>query len=189
MRYKEFNRNRVLEKCIPLFWMNGFRACAISDIVEETGVNRFSLYEEFGNKEGILIAALQLYKDRYSSEKLKILLKDGTTEELVNEFYSSFFDNDNKQDGCFIIHVGVELAEADKDVQAFLRSYMDEIESLFIELLNRDPETKPNSAFLARNLIGLFFTSMSFCLIHSEEERMHHIENGINVILKNTSYA
>ena len=62
MRYKEFNRNSVLEKCIPLFWKNGFRACAISDIVEETGVNRFSLYEEFENKEGILYAALELYR-------------------------------------------------------------------------------------------------------------------------------
>ena len=64
MRYKEFHKNTVLEKCIPLFWKNGFGACTISDIVRTTGVNRFSLYEEFNNKEGILHNALALYQQR-----------------------------------------------------------------------------------------------------------------------------
>ena len=119
MRYKEFNRNRVLEKCIPLFWGNGFRACAISDIVRETSVNRFSLYQEFGNKEGILIATLKLYKERYSSENFNILTKDGRSENILNEFYSSFFDSANKQDGNFVIHVGVELADTDRGCSGF----------------------------------------------------------------------
>ena len=58
MRYKEYNPNSVLEKSIPLFWEHGFGGCAIKEIVEATGVNRFSLYQEFEDKEGILYLSL-----------------------------------------------------------------------------------------------------------------------------------
>ena len=54
MRYKEYHPNRILEKSIELFWTNGVNGCSINDIVEYTGVNRFSLYNEFENKNGIL---------------------------------------------------------------------------------------------------------------------------------------
>lgn len=73
MRYKEYNTNNVLEKSIKLFWENGFRGCSINEIVQTTGVNRFSLYHEFENKEGILYASLHLYKKRYCQEKLDLL--------------------------------------------------------------------------------------------------------------------
>ena len=66
MRYKEFNRNKVLEDCIQLFWEKGFNSCSISDIVERTKVNRYSLYEEFEDKDGILLQTLILYKKRYT---------------------------------------------------------------------------------------------------------------------------
>lgn len=189
MRYKEFNRNSVLEKCIPLFWKNGFRACAISDIVEETGVNRFSLYEEFENKEGILYAALELYKERYAQVSFDMLKKEGNPHEILFHFYNSFL-NGKQQDGCFVMHVGTELADNDLKVQSFLKAYMDELEQLFIQLMERNPVTKSNSAFFARNLIGLFCTSVSFCLIHSEDQRERHIKNGIQVILnKKLNYA
>ncbi|MGK2860568.1 MAG: TetR/AcrR family transcriptional regulator [Chitinophagaceae bacterium] len=45
MHYKEFNRDKVLETCLSLFWNNGFNSCSIYEIVKKTGVNRFSLYE------------------------------------------------------------------------------------------------------------------------------------------------
>ena len=189
MRYKEFNRNAVLEKCIPLFWKNGFRACAISDIVKETSVNRFSLYEEFGSKEGILLAALKLYQDRYSTMHFKLLAQEGATERILNQFYLSFFKESNHPEGCFVIHIGTELADTDLGVKAFLNDYIQGLQKSFTQLLDIDPDTAPNSAFYARNLIGLFCTSMSFCLIHSEQERLNHINNGIQVILNKLSYA
>ena len=73
MRYKEYNRNAVLEKAIRLFWQKGFNGCSINEIVEVTGVNRFSLYHEFVSKEGILYASLELYRERYSKDKFDLL--------------------------------------------------------------------------------------------------------------------
>ncbi len=64
MRYKEYNVNSVLKKTIRLFWKRGFRGCSINDLVDETNVNRFSLYHEFSNKEGILYHSLEYYQKK-----------------------------------------------------------------------------------------------------------------------------
>ena len=77
MRYKEYNVNKVLEQSTNIFWTKGFKACSINDIVEETGVNRFSLYHEFQDKNGILYESLKLYRERHASVKLEALKKDG----------------------------------------------------------------------------------------------------------------
>ena len=194
MRYKEFNRNKVLEQCIPLFWYNGFNSTAVSDVVRETGVNRFSLYEEFKNKEGILYASLKLYHDRYSSKNLKILDPWSGKEprETLRNFYLSFLVNrDSHPPGCYIIHIATELADDDPRVKEMLDSFFSEVEERLVEVLSSNEKTEQDARFYARHLIGLLCASTTFCLIHSEEERIEHIDNGINVILdkKSEEYA
>ncbi|MCE7997114.1 MAG: TetR/AcrR family transcriptional regulator [Roseivirga sp.] len=182
MRYKEFNRNRVLEICLSLFWQQGSGGVAISDIVEATNVNRFSLYEEFKNKEGILQAVIDLYRERYSAAKLELLEASGPTLEVLKDFYLSFLNPNYKHEGCFIIHIGTELADTDPVIKAKLKDYLKEIENLISGLLMRDPDLTAHHQTYAKHLTGLFCTSMSFCLIHSEKERLEHITNSIQVI-------
>ena len=190
MRYKEYNVNRVLEKCIQLFWVNGFRGCSVNDIVAATGVNRFSLYHEFEDKNGILYHALKLYRKRYCDDKFNILKEATDPKEVLTKFYLSFLKEENIHPGCFFIHIGTELADTDPKINELVKIYLNEVEVLIHELLNNDASTKEHAEFYARHLVGLFCTSMSFCLIHTEEERLQYISNGITVILnKHQSYA
>jgi hypothetical protein len=148
------------------------------------------LYHEFENKEGILYNALKLYEERYSSPKFKILEKEGELSEILQEFYLSFLQNKEKHQGCFYIHIGTELADNDPEIKNLIKDYLSNLESILIQRLSREEKTKNNPDFYARHLVGLFCTSMSFCLIHSEEQKQHHITNGIKVILsKKINYA
>ena len=184
VRYKEFNSNSVLEKCITLFWNKGFGACAISDIVEETGVNRFSLYEAFDNKEGILIAALELYYERYGKPHLEYLDETKPLQKALAAFYSSYLNEyKGRPAGCFIVHTATELADANVRVREMLDRYLNGIEEHILVLLSHTPSLVESNVFYTRQLIGLFCTSISFCLIHNYDERVRLIENGIRVIL------
>lgn len=184
MRYKEFNRNAVLEKGIPLFWKNGFAATPISALVEITGVNRFSLYNEFENKEGILHDALDLYFERYAQPKLDLLDAEVDITDALKNFLNSYLVNLEKHPpGCFCIYIGTEMADSDVIVKEKLDKYINTIESCLKNLLNRDAELKAKSDFLKRQLSGLFCSSVSFCLIHTPEERIAYIDRGIKVIL------
>ena len=182
MRYKEYNVNRVLEKSIPLFWKKGFNGCSINEIVEETGVNRFSLYHEFTNKEGILYQSLKLYRDRYTKDQLSILKSEGKLASILKQFYLSFLHESRPILGCYIIHIGTELADSDTEVNQFVDHFLDEINSLLVSLLMRSDYDKKDAMVRARHLLGLYCTSMSFCLIHTPAEREKYIHNGIKVI-------
>ena len=190
MRYKEFNSNRVLDLSIPLFWKQGFAACPISDIVESTGVNRFSLYEEFGSKEGILYAAMALYKDRYGNKMIELLDQPGEVIDVILNCYNEFFKDKEKHfPGDFFIHISTEMADHDPLVKELLEGYLEIIESKLTKLLASDSRWKAEASTLSKHVLGLFCTSMSFWLIHTEEFRISFIKNGINVLLKPHNYA
>jgi len=187
MRYKEFNTNNVLEKCIFLFWEHGFSSCSINDIVKKTHVNRFSLYNEFENKDTILLSALNLYKERYSNKRIAILNQNKPLREVLKEFYFSYLTEDDKHPpGCFIIHISTELADDNEIIKNKLDAYLLEIEEKIGTLLNKYDETKKQRKFSAKHLTGLFCNSMCFCLIQSPKEQRIYIENGLNLILSKT---
>ena len=154
-------------------------------MVEHTGVNRFSLYNEFDSKHGILYASFDLYRDRFCRSKLSILEKDDDLIQVLFEFYMSFLSGDNMISGCYIIHVGTELADSDITVNENLKSYLNEIDNLFIKLLRKHGYSETKSSFLSKHLLGLYCTAMSFCLIHTKEEQEKYLLNGINLILYN----
>lgn len=187
MRYKEFNTNSVLEKCINLFWKGGFGPCSVKDIVDETGVNRYSLYEEFTNKEGILSAAMKLYVSRYAEPNMMLLSYDGDLEDIIQNFYQSFLkENTNHPTGCFIVHVATEMADHNEDIKTFLDAYLEQIERAFISLLKREGRNEDESALYARHFVTLFCYIMVFSVIRSSEEQNRVIKNEIKLILSKT---
>ncbi len=188
MRYKEFNSNKVLETCINLFWDSSFGACSIKNIVSATNVNRFSLYEEFDNKDGILLASISLYQKRYSVEKFELLKKEGDLQEVLYNFYMSFMsDKQAHPSGCYIIRIATELADNNSAIKAKLDQYLKELEQHFITLLLNHPDTKNISEYLAKHLTGLFCSLTTYCVIHSFKERESLVNSGISILLKNHS--
>lgn len=60
-RHKGYDRQAVLDKAMGLFWKKGFEGTHLQELVEVTGLNRFSLYKEFGGKEGLFEEAVEKY--------------------------------------------------------------------------------------------------------------------------------
>jgi AcrR family transcriptional regulator len=60
-RSKNFTREEVLEKSMPLFWRKGFASTSMRDIELGTGVNKSGLYSEFKDKEDMYLASLAFY--------------------------------------------------------------------------------------------------------------------------------
>lgn len=185
MRYKEFNSNKVLDTCTLLFWNSSFGGCAVKDIVGATNVNRFSLYEEWDNKEGILLASIDLYKERYCNSKFKLLNTGGTLEEVLTNFYMSFMkDEDTHPSGCYIIRIATELADANEDVKNKLDLYLKDLEQRFKLLIVNYDFSPEKVNYLAKHLTGLFCSLTTFCVIHSFKERQSLVNSGISMLLK-----
>ena len=60
-RPRSYDRGDVLDKAMSLFWRLGYEGAHLAALVEHTGLNRFSLYKEFGGKAGLYEAALERF--------------------------------------------------------------------------------------------------------------------------------
>jgi AcrR family transcriptional regulator len=60
-RPREFDPDQVEDAAMKLFWEHGFDGVSISDVTTATGVNRRSIYDEFGSKENLFERALRRY--------------------------------------------------------------------------------------------------------------------------------
>ena len=60
-RPREFDPDQVEDAAMRLFWEHGFDRVSITDVTAATGVNRRSIYDEFGSKEMLFERAIQRY--------------------------------------------------------------------------------------------------------------------------------
>ncbi len=56
-------RERLIEAARELFWVQGFEATSVAEILEKAEVNSGSLYYYFSSKEELLLAVLEQYKE------------------------------------------------------------------------------------------------------------------------------
>ena len=107
-RPRNFNREGVLEKALPVFWKHGFADTSLQELEKATGVNKSGLYSEFSGKEELFLESLRFYIER--------LLPHGllTVEPLgwgnIEQFLKLAPRNTEGQKGCFAISSMRELA-------------------------------------------------------------------------------
>lgn len=61
-RPRMFDPESVLDIAMRLFWAHGYDGVSISDLTAATGVNRRSLYAEYGSKADLFRAAVRRYQ-------------------------------------------------------------------------------------------------------------------------------
>ena len=61
-RPREFDTELALGAALRVFWAKGYEGASLSDLTDEMGITRPSLYAAFGNKETLFRQALDLYE-------------------------------------------------------------------------------------------------------------------------------
>lgn len=61
-RPRMFDPEWVLDIAMRLFWAHGYEGVSISDLTAATGINRRSLYAEYGSKADLFRAAVRRYQ-------------------------------------------------------------------------------------------------------------------------------
>jgi AcrR family transcriptional regulator len=107
-RLKNFSREEVLEKAMPVFWTHGFSDTSLQDLERATGVNKSGLYTEFRDKEDLFVACLRHYLK--SQEKRGLLTKKPLGWKNVETFLKNGPLNKGEQQGCFSVNSMREFA-------------------------------------------------------------------------------
>jgi TetR/AcrR family transcriptional regulator, transcriptional repressor for nem operon len=70
---KQFDRDKVLDRAMTLFWRRGYEATSIEELVAATRINRGSLYATFGNKRSLFLVILERYWERVGTAMMSAL--------------------------------------------------------------------------------------------------------------------
>ena len=117
-RPREFDAETALDQAMEVFWRHGYDGATIAQLTEAMGINPPSLYACFGNKEGLLKAAL----DRYT--KLRNVWMDGvvaapTARDVAERMLMGIADKQTdpaNPPGCLLVQGGIACGTGSENV-------------------------------------------------------------------------
>lgn len=133
-RTKSFNPDDVLNRAMLLFWSRGYEATTVADLEKHLGINKFSLYNTFGNKQQLYIKALDSYINTRFAMMLSILNAPPHNLQSINQFFQTItavLSAQSQVDGCFVVNAGIERSASDPEVHTKIQSVYQDLEDGF----------------------------------------------------------
>jgi AcrR family transcriptional regulator len=117
-RPREFDMDAALDEAMEVFWRRGYEGATIAELTGAMGINPPSLYAAFGNKEGLLKAAL----DRYMvvrNECMEEILAAPTAREVVERGLLKLADlqtDPANPPGCLLVAGGLACGVGSENI-------------------------------------------------------------------------
>jgi TetR/AcrR family transcriptional repressor of nem operon len=118
-RHKEFDKAEVLEKAMQLFWQQGYEATSVRDLIEATGISSSSLYESFGDKRALYLAALRLYCQGEQGNFQAMIAQHESLKDVIAQAFRNAREQVNSQ-GLFSMNSIIEFGNRDAEITALL---------------------------------------------------------------------
>jgi TetR/AcrR family transcriptional repressor of nem operon len=166
-RAKQYERTELLDRAIELFRRQGFNGTTTAELVAELGVNRKSMYAEFGSKQKLFEAALERYDHENLSRVLApIEAPDAGADAIRKAFagYASASEGWFRGRGCLMANTAVERAALDPGSRQHVDGYLDRLTQAFLHALGNaqrhgeidaDANLDELAGFLTTALIGV----------------------------------
>ena len=166
-RTKEFEPERALTRAMDLFWRRGYEATSVHDLLEEMGIGRGSMYDTFGDKRALFLAALDRFEETRVSRADEILEGSASAVEGIRRLFETTIEglvSYEPRRGCLLANTAVELAPHDEEVAGRISRYVRRTEDAFERALVRgratgeipaDKDPKALARFLVSILHGV----------------------------------
>ncbi len=162
-RPKEFDPTQVLDKAVELWWYKGYEGTSVQDLTHHLGIGRGSLYDTYGDKHSLYLAALDRYSELQKAQ-FAILLEQSAS---IREFLAQAFEQliaaartDPQCRGCFITNATTEMAGLDPDVAQRVAANRDQLIAVFATALAQAQQHGEIAARHQPEALAAFFFSV-----------------------------
>ena len=136
---RQFDHNTVVDRAMLLFWRNGYGATSLDDLEKATRLRRGSLYNAFGDKKGLFVAALERYGATITEERIK-RLSNPDSRKAIEGFFDIIIaqmSDPNRPRGCLHTNTSLEFPQAPDEVLRIIAERTAGIESAIYAALRR----------------------------------------------------
>jgi TetR/AcrR family transcriptional repressor of nem operon len=135
---KKYNREDLLDRAIELFRIQGFNGTSTAELVSELGVNRKSMYSEFGSKHDLFHSALERYNENHLSRVIApIEASDSDVDSIRTAFagYASASTGWARGKGCLLCNTSSERGALPVDSGQYVDAYYRRLNNAFHQAL------------------------------------------------------
>jgi len=119
-RTREYDDDTVLEQAATLFWSRGYGEVSVQELEAATGLGRGSLYNAFGDKEGLFIAAIDRYAERFGAAPFRHLANPDVRlgiQRLLEAIVGRMADPANPR-GCLLTNTSLAFGTGSERIDA-----------------------------------------------------------------------
>ena len=190
-RAKEFDPEQALVRAMEVFWLKGYQNASVGELLTAMKINRWSLYETFGDKQELFLAALQLYRRRWGQMIAEHLAAPGSPRAVMVRLLRAMgrdLVSDELGRGCLVANSAVELRYLDAEAQQVVRGSLETLEGAFTRVLERAKEAgELTSALPPRKLAAFLLASMNgirdVAKMDRDAKRIHELVEALVSII------
>jgi TetR/AcrR family transcriptional regulator, transcriptional repressor for nem operon len=149
----EHTRQSIIEQAAPIFNVRGYAGTSMDDIVKATGLSKGGIFNHFGNKDALALAAFD-YSVSLMRERFRVLVAGKRTTrsrlEAMMLLFQSLIETPPVDGGCPVLNTAIEaddthpaLRELALQVCEDWRDFIVRTVRKGIELGNVLPDTDP----------------------------------------------
>jgi TetR/AcrR family transcriptional repressor of nem operon len=169
-RPQEFDRENALERAMDLFWTSGYEATGMQALTKHMGISRQSLYNTFGDKQSLLLQAIEFYDKRLFKKWRELLLTPDSPLKGLKVFFQfmEVYATSEQFRGCLFANTTLELSHREQEVNKLLKKKALKSDCLIEETLKKaiqkgelvaSVNTRALARFIMNNLRGLMVTA------------------------------
>lgn len=139
-RPKSFDTNTALDAAVALFKDKGYAQTSMQDLVDAMGIHRGSIYDTFGGKKELFLAALDRYIGGMMAEALAVLDTQDSAMDALQQYFAAVYRMTRRyasQQGCLVTNTAVEMAPHDAAMLERVTRYFLNQEDSFRRLLEK----------------------------------------------------
>lgn len=166
-RTKAFDRHDVLDRAVTLFWVRGFEGVSVQDLVDHLGISRSSLYQTFGDKQALWLAALDRYRQQGEGERRLLIESETAPLAALRQFFQLIVDgaaSDAECKGCLLANAAVERGPTDTETAQRAKAALAGLQQTFERVLKRAQEAGELAPERDAQALGRYFANAVYGL-------------------------
>ena len=187
-RTKTFDKDKVIDQVMHLFWEKGFEGTSLDDILQETGLLKGSLYHTFKSKDNLFKLCLEKYGIRSQSFFYK---KEDDPIEYIKNFYKRLVADGVKKDakGCLIMNTCLEFSAVNNDLSKQNEKLFNAVETNMLRVAkeimkDKKLEISKSEKELASQFVVAAFSIREFSKFRKDRKFLTQIANNALVDIK-----
>jgi TetR/AcrR family transcriptional repressor of nem operon len=187
-RPKDFVTDEVLDRAAELFWRSGYSATSIPDLETATGLGRGSLYNTFGDKEGLFLAALDRYKEQFAAPAVAQLDNEdvGQGIRLMYAVIIARMERTDVPNGCLIANSTVECNGSSSRIENVIGDSVVMMETCIKAAIDRAIKSKQIPANTNSQQLACFFAAIAqgLAVFHKASTDLGRLHDIVDVAMR-----